>query len=581
MAVRYVQGLQGSGSRPWQSEDRLLVRTGRQGGWWLVLLSLGTLVLVGLQVAVPAVLGRALDAVMGNASRAWLVWAVALLVVLLAGAALSEVAEGAVVARSTAWLRFGVLRQILGLGTRQRLRFGAGELASRLSANADDVGRVAPQVVQFCIGLIGAVSALVALALIDLRLCLTFLAGIPLLGWALHSFAGRASDILRRYLDVQGSIAGRLVDALGGARTIAAAGTVEQEVQRVLAPLPELHDLGMGTWREQTRILSQEALLLPLLQVAVLAVAGVQLTHGRITAGEMFAAAQYAALASGVISGVTVVSQLTRARGAARRALDVLEEPVVRYGTEVLPPGAGRIDFTDVTVAVDGRPVIDGLDLCIPAGSLVALVGPSGSGKSTLAALAARLVDPDRGEVALDGVPLPRLRKPDLRRAIAYGFERPALIGRTLTDVIAFGEDESLRDAVIRAARAAQADFFIRRLPHGYDTALTDAPMSGGEAQRVGLARAFAHAGRVVVLDDVAASLDVATERSVTRALTEELADRTRLIVAHRASTAAHADRVVWLERGRVRAVAPHRELWKDPEYRSLFRPDQPAGSHP
>jgi ATP-binding cassette subfamily B protein len=183
--------------------------------------------------------------------------------------------------------------------------------------------------------------------------------------------------------------------------------------------------------------------------------------------------------------------------------------------------------------------------------------------------------------VALDGVPLPRLRKPDLRRAIAYGFERPALIGRTLTDVIAFGEDESLQDAVIRAARAAQADFFIRRLPHGYGTALADAPMSGGEAQRVGLARAFAHAGRVVVLDDVAASLDVATERSVTRALTEELADRTRLIVAHRASTAAHADRVVWLERGRVRAVAPHRELWKDPEYRSLFRPDQPAGSHP
>ncbi len=546
-----------------------------------MLLSLTTLVLAGLQVVLPAVLGRALDAVVGHASRTWLIWAAALLVVLALGAALSEVANGAATARSTAWLRAGLLRQILGLGTRQSLRFPAGELASRLSANADDAGGLAPQVVEFCAGLLIAVGALAALALIDLRLCLTFLAGIPLLLWALRSFAGRASGIARRYLDVQGSIAARLVDALGGARTIAAAGTVDQEVQRVLAPLPELHELGMGTWREQTRIMAQEAFLLPLLQVAVLAVAGVQLTHGRITVGEMFAAAQYVALASGVISGVAVVSRVTRARGAARRALDVLDKPAVRYGTESLPPGGGQIDFLDVSVAIEGRPVIDGLDFCIPAGSLVALVGPSGSGKSTLAALAARLIDPDRGEVLLDGVALSRLSKPDLRRAVSYGFERPALIGRTLTDVIAFGEDEPLRDAVIRAAAAAQADLFIRRLPGGYSTSLVDAPMSGGEVQRVGLARTFAHAGRVVVLDDVAASLDVATEQSVTRALTEQLADRTRLIVAHRASTAARADSVIWLERGRVRAMGPHRELWKDPEYRSLFGPDQQAGSHP
>jgi ATP-binding cassette subfamily B protein len=532
-------------------------------------------VLAGAQVVLPAVMGKALDAAIGHASRTWLVWAVALLGLLMVGAALSEVADGAAIARSTAWLRAGVLRHILGLGTRQSLRFPAGELASRLSANADDAGRVAPQVVQFCAGLLCAVGALVALALIDFRLCLTFLAGMPLLLWALHSFAGRASGIAQRYFDVQGSIAGRLVDALGGARTIAAAGTVEREVQRVLGPLPELHALGMGTWREQTRILTQEALLLPLLQIAVLAVAGVQLTHGRITVGEMFAAAQYVALASSTISGVAAVSQLTRARGAARRTLDVLDEEVVRYGSEALPPGRGRIDFVGVSLAVDGRPVIDRLDLSVPAGALVALVGPSGSGKSTLAALAARLIDPDRGQVLLDGVALPLLRKQDLRRAVAYGFERPALIGKTVTEAIAFGEDEPSYDALVSAAMAAQADFFIRRLPGGYDTLLVDAPMSGGEAQRVGLARAFAHAGRVVVLDDVAASLDVATEQSVTRALTEELADRTRLIVAHRASTAARADIVIWLEHGRVRAMGPHRELWQTPEYRSLFTPGQ------
>src|SRR5437879_290862 len=132
-------------SRSWRSEDRLLVRTARQGGGWLVLLSLTTLVLAGLQVVLPAVLGRALDAVVGHASRKWLVWAAVMLLVLALGAALSEVANGAATARSTAWLRAGLLRQILGLGTRQSLRFPAGELASRLSANADDAGGLAPR----------------------------------------------------------------------------------------------------------------------------------------------------------------------------------------------------------------------------------------------------------------------------------------------------------------------------------------------------------------------------------------------------------------------------------------------------
>jgi ATP-binding cassette subfamily B protein len=105
--------------------------------------------------------------------------------------------------------------------------------------------------------------------------------------------------------------------------------------------------------------------------------------------------------------------------------------------------------------------------------------------------------------------------------------------------------------------------------------------MSGGEIQRVGLARTFAHAGRVVVLDDVAASLDTVTEHHISRVLIGALGDRTRLIVGHRASTVAQMDAVVWLHRGRVRAVAPHHELWQNPEYRALFEPDEPSAQIP
>ena len=126
------------------------------------------------------------------------------------------------------------------------------------------------------------------------------------------------------------------------------------------------------------------------------------------------------------------------------------------------------------------------------------------------------------------------------------------------------------------AARAALADAFIRRMPGGYETPLSDAPMSGGEVQRIGLARAFAHAERVLVLDDVAASLDTVTEHEIAKALTGAMADRTRILVAHRASTAARGDVVLWLEDGRVKDFAPHHELWRDADYRALF--EEPEG---
>jgi ATP-binding cassette subfamily B protein len=154
---------------------------------------------------------------------------------------------------------------------------------------------------------------------------------------------------------------------------------------------------------------------------------------------------------------------------------------------------------------------------------------------------------------------------------VCCAFERPSLIGATIADVIALGAHRPGQAELVAAARAANADAFIRRMPAGYQTALADAPMSGGEAQRLGLARAFAHAGRVLVLDDVAASLDSVTEHRIREVLTGALADRTRLIVAHRVSTASQADVVVWLEDGRVRAVAPHHRLWEQSGYRAVF----------
>ncbi|WP_421107576.1 ATP-binding cassette domain-containing protein [Streptomyces sp. NEAU-S77] len=228
-------------------------------------------------------------------------------------------------------------------------------------------------------------------------------------------------------------------------------------------------------------------------------------------------------------------------------------------------------------VTAGGERVLDGVDLTVPGGTCTALVGASGSGKSLLAAVAGRLTDPDAGAVVLDGMPLGQLTHRDLRSAVGYAFERPVLFGETLGDAIARGTGRTAGDVpeerIVVAARAADVDGFVRRLPDEYRTPLGEASLSGGEVQRIGLARAFVHSGRLLILDDATSSLDTVTEHRISQVLTGALRDRTRIVVAHRAATAARADSVVWLDGGRVRRVGPHHELWRtEPEYRRVFR---------
>jgi len=290
--------------------------------------------------------------------------------------------------------------------------------------------------------------------------------------------------------------------------------------------------------------------------VGVLAVGGLALVDGRITTGELFAASRYAVLGAGLGGLVGVFGQVALARAGARRVAEVLARPVIPYGSRALPAGPGQLEFRDVKVL--------GLEvqLVVPGGATVAVVGRSGAGKSVLAALAARLREPDSGSVLLDGVPLPALSSTALRAAVGCAFERPVLVGATVGDAI--GDADA-----VAAARATHAHAFVSRLPRGYDTPLADAPFSGGEAQRLGLARAWG-AERLLVLDDATSSLDTVTELQISQALTAG-PRRTRLIVTHRAATAARADLVVWLDAGHVQAVGTHARLSRDPAYREVF----------
>ncbi|WKU44633.1 ABC transporter ATP-binding protein [Streptomyces sp. VNUA116] len=563
----------GSASVSASAGDRLLLGTARHSAGRAAALALIAVASTGAALLLPLALGHTLDLLLarrGPDAGRWTVLCALLVTVPAALDAAGELLTGTTAARATARLRHRLLGHVLAAGPRAAGRFPPGDLVTRAVGNAADTGTAPATLAHAAASVAGPVGGIVALGLIDPWLAVAFLAGAPLLAALLRAFTRASTDSVARYQQHQGDIAARLVEALGGARTIAAAGTADRERARILEPLPRLSRQGRRMWRVQGRSTAQAGTLVPLLQIAVLAVAGLRLSQGLLTVGDLLAASRYAVLATGVGMLVGHLNAAARARSAARRVAEVLDVPQVPYGQRRVPAGPGTLELRGVSVVRGGRTVLDDVSVTVPGGTSLAVVGLSGSGKTVLAEVAGRLADPAAGSVLLDGAPLPLIRREDLRRAIGYAFARPALLGGTVGGTIGFGAFAPGREALEGAARAACAHDFVRRLPHGYDTPCADAPLSGGETQRLGLARAFAHAGRVLILDDATSSLDTATERRVSAALRASAA-ATRLVVAHRPATAATADRVLWLHEGRARAVAPHAVLWQDPSYREVF----------
>jgi len=245
------------------------------------------------------------------------------------------------------------------------------------------------------------------------------------------------------------------------------------------------------------------------------------------------------------------------ASAALEKLSGVLEErPSVAEPADPLPlPEArGELVFDGVRFGYTDRTVLAHLDLTIPAGQTVALVGATGAGKSTLARLAARFYDPVAGEVRLDGVPLDRLTDDDLRRSVVMVTQESFLFSGSIADNIAFGRPGATSGEIEAAARAIGAHEFIAALPRGYDTDVhrRGGRLSAGQRQLVSFARAFLADPAVLILDEATSSLDVPSERLVQRALQTLLADRTALIIAHRLSTVEIADRVLVMEAGRI-----------------------------
>ncbi|MFD7645784.1 ATP-binding cassette domain-containing protein [Kitasatospora sp. NPDC059795] len=538
---------------------------------WTAALALAVAAGTACTLLLPRVLARAIDRTLAGAGLSSSIPLLVLVVVAAGAEAAAQFAAPGGAAAVGGALRSAALRRVGAAGPAAAAGGPtAGDLAARLTGSAPQAALAGPAVVHTVAQLLTAAGAVVGLFLLAPRPAVAFLVAAPA-GWLLvRRQVRRTAGHGEAYQAAQSEIASRLVEALRGGASIAAAGARPAELARVLRPLPELSGHGHALWRSQRETAWKVGLLAPATQVAVLASAGADLAAGRLTAGGLAAAMAYATVGLGGFGAAQSLLDLARARAAAARLAPLGADPNPTPRFVELPRGGGGLEFRRVVVRAGSGLLLNHLDLAVPAGSWVAVVGADDAATSAVAALAAGLLRPERGEVRLDGADVAAVEPRQLRAAVAVAFADPVLYGETFLDALRLGQVGVEEGELLAAARAVGADAFLRRLPSGYRTPPADAPLSGGERQRVGLARALCRdAARLLVLDHATAALDPSAEATVLAALRPRAA--TRLCATRSPALAAGADLVAWLDRGRVVALAPHEALWRSPAYRALF----------
>ena len=319
---------------------------------------------------------------------------------------------------------------------------------------------------------------------------------------------------------------------------------------------------------------------LPLLaQAAVLLVGARMVAHGTLAVGSFISFNLYLGMLVMPLRSLGMwVGQAQRATASGERIFQVLDEPedvASKPAAVELPAGDGEIRFENVSFSyLEGRPVLEELDLALDAGTTLALIGHTGAGKTTLAALVPRFYDVDSGCVLVDGVDVRDVTLASLRREIGVIPQDPFLFSTTVRENIAFGRPERTDDEVERVARLAQAHEFVDRLPQGYATVIGERgiTLSGRQRQRIAIARALAVDPRILILDDATASVDATTEAQIRAGLREVMRGRTTLIIAHRLSTIVLADEIVVLDGGRIACRGTHDELIETSSvYREIY----------
>ena len=461
-------------------------------------------------------------------------------------------------------------RQPLGFFTRTR----GGELQSRLTNDINGMqGVVTDAATSIASNVTTVIGTAIAMAVLSWKLSLISLVVLPPAIWLTRRVAR-----LRRAVQskAQGTLAdmqtqieeGLSISGVVLAKTMGAGPQLSTRFTRSSATLTELELQAQmaGRWRMGTM-----SIIFAVIPALIYLAAGLPATGGGMTIGTLVAfTGLQSALFRPLMGVLNVGIQLTTSKALFSRIFEYLDMPVAIADPAEpvrLEPDAvrGEVRFDHVTLLYPGadRPALDDVDLTVPAGSNVAVVGATGSGKSTLAALVSRLHDPDAGSVRIDGVDLRDMPLADVSDLVGVVVQEPYLLHATIAENLRYAKPDATDDEIVAAAKAAAIHDVVAGLPDGYDTVVgaRGHRFSGGEKQRLALARTLLRNPPILVLDEATSALDTRTERSVQDALERLSAGRTTLTIAHRLSTVRDADRIVVMDAGRIVEAGTHAEL--------------------
>lgn len=557
-----------------QSSFKELVRLVLGQPFRMSLMLVGTVVQVLLTVYLPILIGQAVDAVL-IADGQVLLGIIGKMVMLILLNTLVQwylpLVTNRLVYGMVADLREQVYVRLHHMPLSYLDRHSVGDLVARFSSDSEQLTNGLLMVFnQFFIGILTIFLTIFTMARLDLTMMLVVVALTPVSLLVARYIAKKSYGYYRKQTQARGKQSQLLEESISQLTLVQSFNAQEQfthgfqVVNEQYATYSQQAIFASSTVNPSTRFIN--AIIYALLA----GLGALRIMAGQFTVGSLTTFLNYASQYSKPFNDTSsVLSELQSSLACADRlfailALDSIDDQAERKIDSEELKGAISFDNVSFSYSAD-RSLIEHLDIDVEAGQKVAIVGPTGAGKSTMINLLMRFYDVTAGQIVLDGVPISQYSREDLRRQIGMVLQETWIKSGTIHDNIAYGYPNATRELVIEAAKAANADFFIRQLPQGYDTVLADGgeALSQGQRQLLSIARVFVKIPKILILDEATSSIDTRTEILVQEAFAKLMEGRTSFIIAHRLSTIQSADLILVMVDGKIVEQGNHRELMK------------------